>query len=133
MLLPTIDELSSTPEELQKRYAQLKCAQQWCRATLAEVYRALYSMPLPDVRALVREQSQQRASEIDLFYFLPKHTIFNVIMELDDPAETPTELQLKFDKVMYYRSIFQAQMDQMRLELNSLEQILNPSKALEQP
>lgn len=131
MLLPTINEISNTPEELKKRQAQLKCTQRWCRATLAEVYRALYSMPFPNVRVLVRAQSQQRASEIDVFYFLQKHTIFNVITELDDPADTPTELQQKFDKIMYYRSIFQAQMDQIRLELNSLEQILNPSKASE--
>lgn len=133
MLLPTINEMSNTSEELKKRQAQLKCTQRWCRATLAEVYRALYAMPLPNVRELVQKQSEQRASEIDLFYFLQKHTIFDVITELDEPANTPTELQLKFDKIMYYRSIFQAQIDQMRLELNSLSQILNPPPDLHQP
>ena len=131
MLLPTINEVSNTPEELEKRRAQVKCSLRWCQATLSEVYRALYDLAIPDVRSLIKVRSDERASDRDLFYFLQNDTTFNVIEELDRPVKTSEELQNKFDKLMHYRSIFQAFIDQMRLELNSLKEILNPIERAE--
>lgn len=131
MLLPTINEVANTPEELEKRRAQVRCSMRWCQATLSEVYHALYDLSIPNVRSLVKEHSDVRAGDIDLFHFLQTDSTFNVIEQLDKPAETPEELQRKFDKLMHYRSVFQAFIDQMRLELSSLKAILTPIESAE--